>query len=227
MQYIEKQNTPPVDWEKWFTTGTGKRTYDYKADSAALPFLRDVKKFLIEEQHGLCAYCNQKINIDNASIEHIIPKECNVPFSTSYTNLIAVCKTPLKDPKTGKDHCDKEKGSHIITPLVLLSNCDVTEKRNNPYFGAHTDGTIYAKSTRQADFFQAQAFIETLNLNHYLLMESRSKDMLAGLLQGFMACDVRHQRLYLKTQFDRIMADKKIPHRQFLLIYLAGKLGIN
>lgn len=58
MQYIKKENTPPVEWDDWFTTAIGTRTYDYKADYSELLKIRSAKKYLIDEQHGFCAYCN-------------------------------------------------------------------------------------------------------------------------------------------------------------------------
>lgn len=228
MQFINKGNTPPPDWEKWFTTSSGKRTYDYRKDISDLHFIRDAKQYLINEQNGYCAYCNQEITLDTASIEHVIPKEHNISLSTAYFNLIAVCKTPLKDPDTGLDHCDKVKGSKLITPFVFATNCDVSLNANHAFFIAKSDGMIMAKPTLStSDYFLAEAFINTLNLNHSLLKQRRADDMLAGLLQAYMHCDAKQKAIYWKTQFHRILLNKKIPFRAFLLIYIASRIGIN
>lgn len=74
MQFINKQNTEPIDWNAWFTVPPDRRTFDYGIDSGSLPRIREVMHFLINEQNSLCAYCQQKIDIDNSSIEHVTPK---------------------------------------------------------------------------------------------------------------------------------------------------------
>lgn len=228
MQFIKKQDTQPADWNSWFTTSTNRRTYDYGSDYSDLHYIRRAKEFLLNEQNGYCAYCGQEINTDSASIEHVIPKELNVTLSTAYHNLVAVCNKPFKDPETGKDHCDKEKGSRIITPFIFLSDCDVTETKGNAYFIAKSDGTIEAKTnTTPSNWYQAQAFIEVLNLNHTLLKQNRAKDMLAGLTSAFTACPTAQKGIFWKVQFKRILQNKNIPYRQFLLIYIAGRIGLN
>jgi hypothetical protein len=100
MQYIKKQNTPPIEWDIWFTKAAGDRSYDYGNDNKSLTNLRQARQFLINEQHGLCAYCQQTISMENSSIEHVIAKEFNKELSTNYYNLVAVCKTQLKDTVT-------------------------------------------------------------------------------------------------------------------------------
>lgn len=228
MQFIKKLEVQPKDWDSWFTTSTNRRSYDYGKDYSDLHYLRKAKEFLLNEQNGYCAYCGQTINLNNSSIEHVIPKELNVTLSTSYHNLVAVCNTPLKDPDTGRDHCDKEKGSYIITPFIFHSNSDVVEAKGNAYFKAKSDGTIEAKTnTTPSNWHQAQAFIEVLNLNHSLLKQNRAKDVLAGLISGFTACPAAQKGIYWKVQFKRILQNKNIPYRQFLLIYIAGKIGLS
>jgi uncharacterized protein (TIGR02646 family) len=228
MQYIKKQNTPPPNWDVWFTTATSIRTYNYKADYDSLTNLIQAKQYLIDEQHGLCAYCQQTITNENSSIEHIIPKEFNIELSTCYYNLVAVCKTQLRDPTTGKFHCDKEKQSKLISPLIFVSNSDVTEIRNSSYFSAWADGTICPKSLLEHEQkIQAEAFISVLHLNHTLLKASRVKDVLDGIIAASYQIPKLQKRTFWQGQFKRILLTKNHPFRQFLLIFIAGKIGIN
>ncbi len=228
MQFIKKLVTQPADWDYWFTTTTNRRTYDYASDYSDLHHLRAAKHFLINEQNGCCAYCGQGISLDGSSIEHVVPKELNVSLSTDYHNLVAVCKKPVKDPETGKDHCDKEKGSRVITPFIFFADSDVTDKKGNTYFKSKSDGSIEANTnTTLSNWYQAQAFIEVLNLNHSLLRQNRAKDMLAGLLSAYIACPKGQKGIFWKVQFEHILKNKKIPYRQFLLNYIAGKIGVN
>jgi len=63
MQFIQKQNIPPPNWDEWFTVAgnPGRRSFDYGADYTALTNLLHAKQYLIDEQYGLCAYCQQTI----------------------------------------------------------------------------------------------------------------------------------------------------------------------
>ncbi len=228
MQYIKKNDTPPTEWENWFKTGLGKRSFDYGNDYSSLRNLGSAKKFLIEEQHGLCAYCQQQITLDNSSIEHVIAKEHNKELSTNYYNLVVVCKTPPKDIHTGKLHCDKERGSKLIPPLIFVSNSDVNHSKNNAYFDAYADGTIVAKpNLEDVHKKQAEVFIDVLNLNHQNLKDKRAKDVLGGLITAYSSISKyqKDKNSFWQIQFDRILKNQKYPFRQFLLIYIAKRLG--
>ena len=231
MQFIEKQNIQPPDWDKWFTTGSGQRSFDYGKDYSSLRNIGNAKKFLIDEQHELCAYCQKIITIENSSIEHIIPKEHNKVLSTNYHNLVAVCKVQSKEEGTDRYHCDKEKLSNLISPIIFVKNSDVSTGSNNRYFLAGSDGTINAKDKLPTEIRQiTESFIEVLNLNHKTLKENRVKDVLNGLIAAYQSIprtNKQGKKAFWKLQFDRILLNKKQPFRQFLLIYIGSKIGIN
>ncbi len=228
MQYIKKQNLPPADWNEWFTKAAGGRSFDYGSDYGSLTNLSLARQFLIDEQNGLCAYCQQSIKIDNSSIEHVIPKEFNIELSTNYYNLVAVCRHPSKDPDTDKLHCDKGKGSNLITPLIFISSSDVTDQKSNCFFDALADGQITAKHTlSQEHIKQVESFISILNLNHKILKEKRAKDVIDGLIAAFGSIQNHQKNDFWQIQFDRILLNKKHPFRQFLLIFIGRKLGLS
>ncbi|MBK9299096.1 MAG: TIGR02646 family protein [Bacteroidetes bacterium] len=192
MQYIKKQSTEPADWNNWFTVPPLRRTFDYDADYAALPNLSFAKAYLIAEQCGLCAYCQQKIEVDNASIEHVTPKKHNKELSTSYFNLVAVCKkNQVKDPPTGLFHCDSTRGNLLMTPIIFYSNAQSIPDRINKFFIAYASGEIGAKPNLQIEIKkQVEAFLEILNLNHSILKANRAKDTLRGLIAGYASLPV-------------------------------------
>lgn len=227
MQFIPKKETPPMDWNLWFSTGTGIRSYDYKADYSALRDIVYAKKYLLEEQHELCAYCQKSLTVENASIEHVIPKEHNVPYSTNYHNLVAVCKDSNADGN-GRRYCEPIRGSELLPPIVFYKDAEVSREKNNAYFKANRDGTISPKpNCLESKKKQVEAFIEILNLNHSSLVKNR-KNALDGILgPWYVISDNRQKQNYLRTQFDRVLNFEQIPFRQFLLIYLGEKLGIN
>lgn len=74
---------------------------------------------------------------------------------------------------------------------------------------------------------QAKSFIEVLNLNHKILKENRTKDVLSGLLEVYAQLPKHQKSNFWKQQFNRIVRNKKHPYRQFLLIYIGNKIGIN
>jgi uncharacterized protein (TIGR02646 family) len=228
MQYIPKQNTEPTNWNNWFTKGTGHRSFDYKADYSSLPDLKQAKNYLLEEQHHLCAYCQQKLTSETASIEHVIPKEFNKELSTNYHNLVAVCKDSPKDILNNRKHCDKERGNKLLPSFIFYSNSEVTNTKNSPFFKAYYEGLIVPKDNiLLEDKAQAVAFINLLNLNHTQLKEKRAKDVLNGLMDVFLSLPPHQRTNYWRVQFNRILLNKTQPFRQFLLIYIGNKIGIN
>jgi len=231
MQYIKKQNMEPNDWNTWFTVPPNRRTYDYRRDSSSLTQLRSAKQYLIDEQNSLCAYCQQKIDINNSSIEHVTPKEHNKELSTSYFNLVAVCnKSQVKDSSTGKFHCDKVRGSELIPPIIFYSNSESNPHRLNSLFRGYSSGEIIAKPNLPLSIKnQVEAFIDTLNLNHSILKEKRAKDTLRGLTAAYSSL-IRgsHQRsIFWKVQYDRILKNRHHPFREFLLVYIGSKIGLS
>jgi uncharacterized protein (TIGR02646 family) len=230
MQYINKQDAEPADWDQWFTVPPNRRSFNYGQDSGSLPNLRKAKEYLINEQNGLCAYCQQKIEIENSSIEHVIPKEHNIELSTSYYNLVAVCnKNQIKDPETNKFHCDRNRGSELISPIIFYSNSHSGSAKINCFFTAYADGQIVPKHNIKDNIKnQVQAFIDILNLNHANLLSKRAKDTLNGLTAAYKAIpDSNSQKgKYWNIQYNRLLSNVNHPFREYILIYIGNKLGM-
>lgn len=226
MQYIKKLTTPPPHWEQWFTTTTNIRSYDYGRDQAILRRLPEAKAFLLQEQEYLCAYCQRKLIQSEASIEHVIPKEHSKELSTNYHNLVAVCANPSKDVNDNRLHCDKEKSSRLVTPFIFAANCDVTTSANNAYFTAGKDGQIRPRTSLGMDHaLQVQAFIETVNLNNFTLVNQRRQKALFPLLDVCYKLPKNKRRQFWQDQFDRISRIKNLAYRQYLLIIASQELG--
>lgn len=229
MQYIQKQNIEPDNWNQLFIVPPSRRTYDFKSDYSALQELKEVKSILIEEQHGLCAYCQQRITVDDASIEHVTPKEHNKELSTNYFNLVAVCKkSQVKDTETGMYHCDSSRGSKLIPPIIFYANAKSTESAVNKYFMASSSGEVLPKqnldsSTRK----QVESFIDILNLNHSSLKYKRAKDTLEGIISACRAVDKKDRRRFLAAQYNRIFNNPAQPFREYLLLVIGAKLGLS
>lgn len=227
MQFIKKNETTPEEWEQWFTTGNGVRSFNYGADYQNLPNISQAKEFLLNEQSNLCAYCQRELKKEEASIEHIIPKSHNLELSTNYFNLVAVCKETSIDPNTGRKCCEPERGNRLLPPIFYYQDAQVTQNSNHRYFVVYQDGTIAPKHDLKPEIKnQVQAFIEILNLNHSNLSEQRS-DMLKGILDVFVLLDKKEKNNFLQAQMNRLLHNTSEPFRQYLLIYIATRRGIN
>lgn len=230
MQYIKKQNKPPVDWDWWFTKATKVRSFDYALDSSSLTRLQLAKEFLINEQNGLCAYCQTPLTIGNSSIEHVIPKGFNKELSTNYFNLVAVCNLRDKDPETGKLHCDNEKGSSLVSPVIFDTRTASTGNAVNFYFAAFANGEIRPRNgLPDVTRIQVESFIEITNLNHKILKEKRVKDVLNGLIDAYQSIpkNSHHKSRFWPSQYKRIFLNPGHPFREYLLIFIGRKLGYN
>jgi uncharacterized protein (TIGR02646 family) len=120
-------------------------TYEnVKNDVSKNDFIRDeVLTSLLEEQGYICAYCMQKINETNSSIEHIIGQkyvedevELGKENQINYDNLLAVCEGKSCHKE---EHCDTNRSKFqnkypqrklFITPLEnrIMQNIKFTSK---------------------------------------------------------------------------------------------------
>lgn len=144
-------------------------------------------EFLIEEQKGVCAYCNQTITTKTATVEHLVCQSHNPKFDLNYHNLFAVCKGNEGIPI--KSHCDKYRANYkkndYFLPFILFDQCTTTSwNQVNPFFDVKYNpktrflsGEIIPKE-RNIDGFPSlksriQNTIDTLNLNAPILIEAR------------------------------------------------------
>ncbi len=102
---------PAADWENDF------RNYSVSPNPAGHDY-KEIKKKLIVDQGGLCAYCEKPIHSDGEHrqrVEHIHPKSDNsnpaVNWGLVWTNVLAVC--------TGGETENKE-----VHPLPANLSCD-------------------------------------------------------------------------------------------------------
>lgn len=152
MLYIKKQNEPNqliVEKQK------GLRSYGELSSTTKLA----IKESLLQEQGYLCAYCMQRINIKDATIEHYVAQntvngEKDISLSISYGNMLAVCGCNIKTAKRKSELiCDKHKGNIAlkVNPLNAQSIQKICYK---------ADGTIYSN-----DVDIQKDLNETLNFN--------------------------------------------------------------
>ena len=91
-----------------------------------------LKQHLVDEQGGICAYCNQKIlNGSNTQIEHVKDKSLFISQIFDYTNLVACCLGGEKDPKPRELYCGAQKNRYYqinnytsLTTHPLSASCE-------------------------------------------------------------------------------------------------------
>jgi len=213
MQFILKKNTPPPDWDDWFRDGKGERSFTYRTPPIA------AKQHLINEQNGLCAYCQKEISANTSTIEHVIPNSLNEYFSTSYHNLVAVCTT--------REYCEKVRGNLLLPPIIFYSDLSCPDGANFNYFIAEEDGSIsilsHGKDINWNLWMQLRAFIDILNLNNDNLVLKR-QEILTRWRLSISGKPYSQQKAFWKAEFDVILNKPGQPFRQFLLIYLKKKM---
>jgi len=118
MKRIKKQSEPKefVDWKaNWppdspptFNALRGTKTGHL------------IKKALIQEQGGLCCYCECRVTENDSHFEHFRPQSRFKELSLNYDNLLCSC---INEPKRISDlHCGHFKGewfeeTNLISPL--------------------------------------------------------------------------------------------------------------
>ena len=116
----------------------------------------------MNEQHGICCYCECRITNDNFHIEHFKPKGLTLfkSLQLDYNNLHACCE---KIPNGGtEEHCGHKKGITWDNKLVSPLEDDCEE-----HFSYTLDGKIQGADER------GTTSIQILNLNSALLIASR------------------------------------------------------
>ena len=231
MQYIEKKIIEPADWVKCLTiqvygdndTVSEKRIYNYKDNGVGYIDTKAAKEILIEEQKGLCAYCQKDISKGNSTIEHVIPLSQSPNHQTNYHNLVAVCSNFTPD-KSNRLHCDKSRGSLLLPPIIFHKDFTYPYPKELPlYFYSNPNGKI-STPTFNPDkhnlsvYNQVVSFIEILNLNHDNLTDARA-NILREFERYLPGKSDKLKKKFWSDKKDEIMKQLKHPFRQFLLIY--------
>jgi uncharacterized protein (TIGR02646 family) len=143
-----------------------------------------LKTALIQEQCGLCCYCERSLTRENCQredvhIEHFRPQSDPTVDPLDYTNLFCSCQSELKrrEPR----HCGNLKGDWFDNHL-LISPLDANCEQKFQYtFDGHVQTTLNTDNPNyQPKQDPAHMTIEKLGLNISQLVEMR-KAVINGL----------------------------------------------
>ena len=116
MRKINRQEEPDF-WMEYRRLHPKERYDDLKNSEEGNEVRHNLRAFLIQSQHGLCAYCCRKIGIDNSLNEHIRPQSLFQSESMNYDNIIASCKTEGINATCGARKENEYDESLFVSPL--------------------------------------------------------------------------------------------------------------
>ncbi len=183
MKHVEKRAEEPErlkTYRQRFPDGTWEAFRHSRANYQA------VKRAILEDQHGLCAYCEIAIQealrpgqVDDFRVEHFYPKSASKPgahnFHLDWRNMLGVCHGGSQpnvgdadwrfSPEQRDRSCDVLKGNkeiegRILNPLLLPARARIF--RYNFYDGAMA---VDEKTCPPELIRPAQNTIAELNLN--------------------------------------------------------------
>lgn len=123
----------------------------------------DIRAQLLMEQGHICAYCNQRIKLENMKVEHWASQSNNSNLQLAYSNMLGCCKGGEGSPFK-KQTCDTRKGNDKIK--YSPANYSHHLKIKISYLA---DGTIQSSDT---DF--DSDINEKLNLNIEVMKSNRA-----------------------------------------------------
>lgn len=194
MKHIEKKSAPSFFLQD--TNGLANwRQYRTRKK-------RKLKKFILEEeQYYLCCYCEKKISLLKAHIEHIKPKSIDsLQLTFDYNNLLVSCEgnhfNEIGD--SSKNTCGHIKDNYFdevqfLDPTLFV---DIVE-----YFEFDSDTGEINPSLK--DNAKARYTIDVLNLNgkNNRLAEARlnsKKSLINTLISQPLDQQEQHLKMYLE-----------------------------
>ena len=126
----------------------------------------DLRRRLLEEQHGYCAYSEQRVDLDETDVEHFNAGLKNVD---NYYNYYAV-HTSVHRQKTKKERTAlfKDGNAQFFKSLFFQTSSGFKER-----IGYFPDDYLYEE--RDLQDHEAQQFIDFLSLNESMLVEKRKR----------------------------------------------------
>lgn len=148
----------------------------------------EVKKVLIHEQHGLCAYCMKRIRMDaHSRVEHFMPLSRDKEKALDYSNMLGVCDGGEKSENT-QGHilcCDAHKAEKMISTSPL-------NKIQMDKIAYDTKGRIY---TEPKDDSMETDINEVLMLNGVRKKDGSAIDTSTEILKGRQDAYKRAKRM--------------------------------
>ncbi|MBW8467096.1 MAG: TIGR02646 family protein [Thiobacillus sp.] len=195
------QSREPAELRKWKRENS-KAAQNLKYKNIPGDVLEAIKKSLLREQNGLCAYSMQRLTgVDACHVEHIEPQGHNPEKDIDYSNLAACFPTDGGDISHG--YGAPVKGGKAVRPNedFVSPHSNGCEKR----FVFSWDGKVHSAPADTC----ASKTIKLLKLDHPALAELRQRAIAThGLTLSQRNLRIKTQRLTIseaKTLSRRIL----------------------
>ena len=189
------------------------------------PFKNEYKKFLLQEQGYICAYCMQTITENNMKVEHLRPRHACITEAEKldHKNMVAVCKG-ISD---AEHHCDTKRGEVkpakqflSLMPTQINPNCEeITMFDSDVLISAKNDTDIETDIN------------EKLNLNCNYLKAARNateQGFIEGLIEKAINSGITWTIELLQAQLNVILQiGVPVEHRRFSRFCLVEANVIN
>lgn len=160
-----------------------------------------LSKQLIEDQKGLCAYCEKSIKDGDGHIEHFIKRSLKIELTFNWNNLFYSCMG------TGAEtHCGKHKDPKIKELTENKKLIHPVFDTPEDYFEYSIDGHISVNTNLQPqEKERANYTIKIFNLNSPSLVNKRQNwwKQISSILKNYS--DKKHieevLEFYLQNQF--------------------------
>ena len=131
MKKIRKLNTPTSGLAEYLAAVGDDANWDeFCSHSSSTASLRELKNALIQNQHGLCAYCETEIGGWLSQVEHVIPQSDNrlgKAKALDIANMVACCLGGTRSEsglgRRGMPTCGQAKRNlndeNFIDPRIL------------------------------------------------------------------------------------------------------------
>lgn len=121
MKFINK-NTEPQSLSNWKEQDKMFQKNNPKWQRFRNPYKENYKNDLIIEQGHICCYCEQKLNIHDCHIEHLIPQSQNKDLIFEHQNLLCSCQLEIESGEPR--HCGNSKANNTLQITPLMPECE-------------------------------------------------------------------------------------------------------
>ena len=171
MKFIVK-GQEPTTFRDWKAEANENWTPCY--DNLQAPQKPILHQSLLQEQGFICCYCNNRIEVQDSHIEHLVPQSQNIQGSdVDYNNMLASCGRSGASVYQGHSErtCGEHKGESTIPITPEQHDCELK-------FSYGSNGSISSATPNDND---AQQTIRILNLDCDKLNRNR-KDAIDGII---------------------------------------------
>lgn len=109
----------------------------------------DVKRVLLHEQHGICAYCMKRIRMDNHSrVELLVPLSKSKDNAIDYNNMLGVCDGGERITGKGKLYIQTGKKKEVSKQIHENPKVEICAFKNGEWL--RLAGELAADDRREA-----------------------------------------------------------------------------